>query len=109
MSNEVEGQRKNRSGVISYSYNGKEYIDDLNINLHDYGFRYYDPAIARFTSIDPLADDYHFQSGYAYAVNNLILFRDILGLGVENEYVKDKETGELVQVGTAGGDQVDYI
>jgi len=43
--------------------------------LHDYRARYYDPAIARFTTIAPLAD----QDGqaswnpYHYALNNPIL------------------------------------
>ena len=78
------GNSLQASGVKSkYTYNNKEFIDDLDINLHDYGFRYYDPAIARFTSIDPLAEDYNFQSGFAYAINNPILHRDIMGLGVD--------------------------
>ncbi|MBN2349614.1 MAG: hypothetical protein JXJ22_12280, partial [Bacteroidales bacterium] len=50
-----------------YLYNGKELQDD-NLNgtffgLYDYGFRYYDPAIARFTTIDPLSEKNHVQSG----------------------------------------------
>ena len=28
---------------------------------------------------------------------------------VDNEYVKDKETGEVVMVGTKGGDETDYV
>jgi len=36
---------------------------------HNYGARWYDAAIGRFTSVDPLASDYAFQS--PYASNNL--------------------------------------
>ena len=37
-----------------YLYNGKELVDDSG--LYAYGFRYYDPTIARFTGVDPIAD-----------------------------------------------------
>lgn len=80
MSNGVGELTKNRSGYYRYTYNGKEYLDELDINLHDYGFRYYDPAIARFTTIDPLAETNHHQSGYVYADNNPIKFIDFMGL-----------------------------
>ena len=76
---------------------------------HDYGARWYDAAIGRFTSVDPLASDYAFQSPYAYATNNPVLFRDILGMGVENEYVKDKKTGEITKVSDVGGDEIDIV
>ncbi len=80
-----EGGVENR-----YTYNGKEYIDDLDINLHDYGFRYYDPAIARFTTIDPLAEEYSFQSGFAYASNNPIKFIDFMGLSAASSVDMEK-------------------
>ena len=32
--------------------------------------RYMDPAIGRFTSIDPLAEKYYSTSPYAYVMNN---------------------------------------
>jgi len=99
----------NTSTENRFQYNGKELEKDAGIGLSDYGARWYDASIGRFTGGDPLAEKYSFQSPYAYATNNPVLLRDILGLGVENEYVRDFETGELTQVGNKGGDETDYI
>ena len=46
------------------------------VNWYDYGKRYYDPVLARFHTIDPLAQTYSFQSPYSYAANNPILYID---------------------------------
>ena len=62
-----------------YRYNGKELNGDYGIGLHDYGARWYDAATSRFTSIDRFAEDFSFQSPYAYAQNNPILYVEING------------------------------
>jgi RHS repeat-associated protein len=62
-----------------YGYNGKEEVS--GVGLLDYGARFYDPAIGRFTTIDPLAEDYTFQNPYAYAANNPIRYIDFMGMG----------------------------
>ena len=62
-----------------YLYNGKEFHNDNDEGLYNYGARFYDPAIARFTTIDPLAENYTFQNPYAYAANNPIRFIDFMG------------------------------
>ncbi|RMG81139.1 MAG: hypothetical protein D6714_13505 [Bacteroidetes bacterium] len=38
-----------------YQYNGKELDEDFGINWYHYGFRIYDPAICRFTRVDPFS------------------------------------------------------
>jgi RHS repeat-associated protein len=59
-----------------YLYNGKELHSELQMDLFDYGTRYYDAEVGRFHTIDPLAEKYSFQSPYVYAANNPVKFVD---------------------------------
>lgn len=63
-------------GEQPYKYNGKEYDKMHGLNLYDYSARFYDPAIGRFTSIDPLAEKYYSWSPYAYVMNNPLKYID---------------------------------
>jgi len=47
---------------------------------YDTPFRNYDPVLARFHQVDPLAYADHFTSPYAYGSNNPVLFNDPTGL-----------------------------
>ena len=75
-------------------YYGKELQDDalngIKLNLYDYNTRYYMPDVPVFTTQDLLAEDYSFQSTYAYAINNPIRYTDFLGMGPDDK-VKDEE------------------
>ena len=57
---------------------------------YDYGFRVYNPGIARFLSVDPLAPEYPFYSPYHFAGNMPISARDVDGRE------PDVENGRLV-------------
>jgi len=73
-----------------YLYNGKELNTDWDINLYEYGARWYDPAIGRFTGVDPIADQFPHLSVYNYASNDPIKNVDLHGLqGVPNYMVND--------------------
>lgn len=53
-----------------YKYSGKEYDPRHGLNLYDFGARMYDPLLARWTAIDPLAEKCPQVSPYAFCLNN---------------------------------------
>jgi RHS repeat-associated protein len=59
-----------------YKYNGKEYQDELGLNMYDYGARVYDPAAPRFWQIDPHAETYFSLSPYNYVAGNPVSYTD---------------------------------
>lgn len=59
-------------GKQPYRYNGKELVDKHGLNLYDYAARHMEPAIGRFTTVDPHAEKYYSWSPYAYVGNNPI-------------------------------------
>ena len=62
-----------------YKYNGKELDQMHGLNLYDYSARYYESAVGRFTSVDPLAEKYYNISPYTYVANNPIKYVDLKG------------------------------
>ena len=50
------------------------------VDRYDYGFRFYDPQIARFTGIDPASEQFVWVTPYNYAENNPISNIDLWGL-----------------------------
>ncbi|BFP43259.1 hypothetical protein FGF1_41040 [Flavobacteriaceae bacterium GF1] len=82
-----------------YKYNNKELQDELGLGWYDLGARNYDPTIGRFFNVDPLAEDYSFQSVYAFAANNPISFVDINGEGVLDDF-HIYEDGSILRIKT---------
>jgi RHS repeat-associated protein len=71
-----------------YLYNGKEQQFDLSYQ-YDFGARFYDPVIARWTSLDPIAEKYANWSPYIYVKDNPISFFDFEGGDVTPAQYKD--------------------
>ena len=55
-----------------YKYNGKEFDRMHGLDWLDYGARYMSPDVARFTTMDPMAEKYYHLSPYAYCGNDPI-------------------------------------
>lgn len=77
---------KTTPSANKYLYNGKELQDEqlggINLDWYDYGARFYDPALGRWHSPDPLADNEHNLplSPYHFVNNNPLLYVDPNGL-----------------------------
>lgn len=72
---------------MNWKYEGQEFTEDLGLNTYEWKYRMSDPAIGRFWQIDPLAEDYNYQSPYNFAENRVIDSAELEGL--ERIYAAD--------------------
>ena len=111
---QMAGLSERASGIKpnQYLYNGKELHQEMGLGWYDYGARFYDPALARFHTIDPLAEKFPFQSQYLYAASNPIRYIDVDGMwageppgawsnslraGMEHAGASEQEISEYLQ------------
>jgi RHS repeat-associated protein len=81
---DMEGRswRDTTALATRYGFNGKEKDSkqEWGSTTYDYGFRIYNPTIAKFLSVDPLTKSYPWYTPYQFAGNNPIQFIDLDGL-----------------------------
>ncbi|MFC1595387.1 RHS repeat-associated core domain-containing protein [Gemmatimonadota bacterium] len=63
-----------------FMFQGKEFDDELNLNLYYFEARFYNPEIGRFASPDPVRQGWSY---YSFSGNNPIRFIDPTGLSAE--------------------------
>ncbi len=78
MGMDVSRWGKMGAGGYCYRFNGIERNEELGLDLAP--FRSYDPAIGRWTSVDPLAELMPSMTPYRFGFNNPVLWSDPLGL-----------------------------
>lgn len=86
----IEGLNTLQIGVENkYKFGGKELQDELGLNELDFGARFYDPAIARWGNIDPMADAAPNWTPFRYCFNNPITVTDPTGMFEHGELDSD--------------------
>ncbi len=79
-------REKNRQKV-----NGKELERMNGLDLYDYGARWMDAALGRFTTIDPMCEKYYDISPYAYCAGNPVNLIDPDGRIIDLSRMNDEE------------------
>lgn len=71
-----------RAGSLEnrWKFQGQEHIDDLGLNWDSFKWRNHQPDIGRFFNVDPLAEDYYYNSPYAFSENKVIAHVELEGL-----------------------------
>ena len=54
------------------NFQGQEKHEELCLNWLSFKYRFYDPSLARFHNVDPLAQEYAYQSPYNFSENRVI-------------------------------------
>ncbi len=89
--------RKYQEGDYRFGFNGKENDQEWGSQvIQDYGFRIYNPSIAKFLSVDPLAPEYPELTPYQFASNSPISNIDLDGL--ERIFYRDVYVDEIVGI-----------
>ncbi len=61
-------------------FQGQETQDELGLDWQSFKWRNHDPAIGRFMNIDPLAEEFYYNSTYAFSENKVISHVELEGL-----------------------------
>ena len=95
-----------------YKFQEQERQEELGLNWDSFKWRNYDYAIGRFMNIDPLTEEYHTWSPYAFSGNRVIDARELEGLEPvlivdKGNYAKGDVGHVFVSVGS-GANQTVY-
>ena len=86
------------SSAQKWGYQGQELHDELGLNVNEFKYRFYDPSNGRFWSIDPLAEDFAYNSTYAFAENKLGMGKELEG----RELLNNQMLFDVIRLGQQG-------
>ena len=105
----IYGDTGINSSLQPYKYNGKELDRMHGLDWYDYGARSYDPALGRFTTIDPLTEKYYKLNPYAYCGDNPVNAIDPDGRQVRIHYVDKNGSNQIyIFYGFRGKERIIY-
>ena len=73
----------------NWKFQGQEFTEDIELNIYEFKYRMHDPALGRFIQVDPLAEEYVYNSTYAFSENRVIDAWELEGL--EKVLINDEE------------------
>ena len=81
-----------------YKLSGKEYITTRGLNLYDFGARMHDPAAMRFSTPDPLMEQYPSLSPYTYCAANPMKYIDPTGRKLKFANATDNDIQNILEI-----------
>jgi RHS repeat-associated protein len=95
ISSKAAGELQNKEKT----FQGQRFDDDLELNWVQFKWRNHDPQIGRFIEIDPLANDYLYNSTYAFSENKVTAHIELEGLeSIRFDESKYPNRGESTQI-----------
>lgn len=94
----VTGRTFNTTERYRYGFNGKEEDSEGmggGLSTYDYGFRIYNPALAKFLSVDPLFKSFPWNGPFSFAENSPIEFIDLDGAEKYDYKMQMTDLGEI--------------
>jgi len=106
ISSKAAGGIQNKYQFAGKEKQSNEFNDGSGLEWYDYGAREEDPQLGRWLSIDPLAFKRHWINPFNFVQNNPLIRIDPNGT---TDFILNKKTGQISQLGEANKDATDRI
>ena len=100
----MAGLSKQNNPEHKFKFQGQEEQKEFGLNWSSFKWRNADLALGRFFSVDPLAEDYYYNSTYAFSENHVVAHVELEGLEKESihnalKWLNNSYAGDLVREG----------